>query len=60
LPYGEFKQYLNEAIGKLAQAKKLHDQLEGFYIKAMDFEAVEHTGTQIFNKILSQMAKKEV
>ncbi|MGI6678122.1 MAG: PRK06851 family protein [Dehalobacterium sp.] len=57
---GEFKQYLHEAIGKLAQAKKLHDQLEGFYIKAMDFEAVEHTGTQIFNKILSQMAKKEV
>ncbi|MCR6545371.1 PRK06851 family protein [Dehalobacterium formicoaceticum] len=56
----EYKNYMNEAISKIAQAKNLHDQLESFYIKAMDFEAVEHTGAQVLNKILSQVAKKEV
>ena len=48
----EFQHLTGEAVKNLAQAKKLHDELEGFYFKAMDFEAINKQRTKIFNKIL--------
>lgn len=56
----EFECLMSEAVGKIGQAKSLHDKLEGYYIKAMDFEAVENAGKQVFNKILNQVGKTEV
>ncbi|MDD2498454.1 MAG: PRK06851 family protein [Desulfitobacteriaceae bacterium] len=55
----EFQHLTGEAVKNLAQAKKLHDELEGFYIKAMDFEAINKKRTKIFNKILLLAAEKE-
>ncbi len=52
----EYHRWLNKAIAKIAEAKKLHDGLEVFYIKAMDFDAVNETRKQIFNKILALAA----
>lgn len=55
-----FNHLMGEAVGKIAQAKRLHDGLEGYYIKAMDFEAVEKTGKKVFNQILTLGEKEEV
>jgi len=56
----EFNKLMNEAVGKIAQAKRLHDQLEGYYVKAMDFEAVENKRDQVLHKILDQSSKNLV
>jgi len=55
----EFKNLIDEAIKRIAQAKSFHDNLEDFYVQAMDFEAVNETGTRIFNKILVLAVERE-
>ena len=55
----EFSNLMQEAVGKLAQAKNLHDKLEGFYVKAMDFEAVDNKRKHVLYKILNQSGKRE-
>ena len=50
---GRYKAKMNEAIASLAKAKELHDELEGIYIKAMDFSKVE----AIANKIQEEIEK---
>ena len=37
----------------IKEAKRLHDVLEEFYIKAMDFEAIDKKRDEIFNEILN-------
>ncbi|MGI6685729.1 MAG: PRK06851 family protein [Bacillota bacterium] len=55
----EFDHLMDEAVGNIAQAKRLHDKLEGYYVKAMDFEAVEQKRKQVMYKILNQSEKRE-
>ncbi|WP_349408925.1 PRK06851 family protein [Pseudalkalibacillus sp. SCS-8] len=38
---GRYSSYMKEAIGYLADAKGYHDQLEKYYVDAMDFNKVE-------------------
>lgn len=42
----------NRAIKFISQAKFLHDQMETYYIPAMDFEAINTKRTEIFQRIL--------
>lgn len=42
---------LNEAINKLINAKKLHDELEKYYISAMDFRQIKKKGDEIIENI---------
>ncbi len=55
----KFDSLVAEAAAAIADAKSLHDNLECYYNKAMDFEAVDLTGSRLFNKILSLAANKE-
>jgi hypothetical protein len=48
-----FEDSLNRAISSLKQAKEVHDQLESFYIRAVDFGKVEQKRQLILKKILS-------
>lgn len=45
-----------EAAAHIADAKAKHDMLESYYSKAMDFEAVDDIGNDLFNKILALAA----
>lgn len=56
---GEFNRLTGEAVKNLARAKAMHDELERFYIGAMDFEGVNKTGNKVFNKILSIVGENE-
>lgn len=47
------------AAEHISSAKATHDDLESYYVKAMDFEAVDFTASKIFNRILSIAASKE-
>jgi len=53
-----FTKLVDEASAHIADAKAQHDMLESFYSKAMDFEAVDDTGNQLFNKILALTTAK--
>ncbi len=48
-----------QAGENIRQAKAVHDQLEEYYIKAMDFEEVDFTASRVFNKILAIAAERE-
>ena len=43
-------QMLEQAARLLAEAKALHDQLEGYYTGAMDFAAVDAVGERTLQK----------
>jgi Cdc6-like AAA superfamily ATPase len=47
-----YKANMDKAIGFLAQAKSLHDELEAIYIRAMDFTIVDKHKEKIQNEIL--------
>ncbi|MGI6713197.1 MAG: PRK06851 family protein [Bacillota bacterium] len=49
----EFTDLMREAVNYLYRAKTLHDDLEAYYIKAMDFEGVDETRNKVFCKILA-------
>ncbi|MDR2074123.1 MAG: hypothetical protein LBP36_02005 [Oscillospiraceae bacterium] len=40
-----------EAISVMKEAKEIHDELESFYIKAMDFEAIDKVTEKIISEI---------
>ena len=42
---------VEEAVHSLAQAKEMHDQLEGLYNPYVDFGLVEETARQIFEEL---------
>ena len=50
---------LQEAAKNVNTAKNIHDQMETYYIEAMDFEAVDFTASRLFNKILALAAVKD-
>ena len=43
---------LNEAISHLEKAKKIHDELEGYYIEAMNFNKMNSDTESLINKII--------
>lgn len=47
------REMLDEAVGKLANAKKLHDELEQYYIAAMDFDRLQEVGDRIIGEIFA-------
>ena len=49
----QYKNRLAGGIEKIANAKAKHDQLETFYIRAMDDEAVDEARRQLFDQILA-------
>jgi adenylate kinase family enzyme len=40
-----------EAVTKLKQAKAVHDKMEEYYVKAMDFDKLEHMRQKVVSKI---------
>lgn len=46
-----YKAKMKEGTSCLAQAKVLHDELEAFYIRAMDFGKLEQIGREILDEI---------
>ena len=49
-----FKNFMDKAINSLHQAKEIHDKLEQFYIKAMDFDRLETEEKKLIEKILNR------
>lgn len=47
------REMLDEAVGKLANAKKLHDELERYYVAAMDFDRLQEAGDRIIGEIFA-------
>ena len=44
---------LDEAVGKLANAKKIHDALEQYYAAAMDFDRLNEAGEKLITEIFA-------
>ena len=55
----DWRHIVDEAAASIAEAKEIHNKLEAFYIKAMDFEAVDKIAKEIFGKIWAMAAVKE-
>lgn len=49
---------LDKAAGELEQEHVLHDELESFYIAAMDFEALDAAAKEVFGKIWQMAAER--
>ncbi len=54
-----WQQSLTAACQALSQAKDLHSRLETFYVHAMDFEGVDATTRELFDRILAFTALHE-
>jgi len=54
----QFEEAVQAAVGEIAQAKKLHDQLETYYIEAMDFDEVDAVRERVINKVLNLAVTK--
>jgi hypothetical protein len=52
-----YKDKMKEAISHLAEAKELRDELESYYIEAMDFSKVEEIQQSVLNEIELYLAK---
>lgn len=49
---GRFFGLLHQAVDNIAQAKAVHDQLEGYYVSAMDFEKLKQVSMQVVRRML--------
>ena len=45
------REMLDEAVGKLQNAKKIHDELERYYVAAMDFDRIKQAGDGLIEEI---------
>ncbi len=54
-----YKQTMKEAISHLAEAKKLRDQLEAYYVAATDFSQIEQIQHELYDEIERAMALTE-
>ena len=50
---------VEEASATIAQAKFLHDQLEGYYIAAMDFDRVGETADKVLAEFRKEMLEQD-
>ncbi|MGI5891424.1 MAG: hypothetical protein ACOX7H_01620 [Bacillota bacterium] len=55
----QFWSLVKEASENISQAKALHDDLEYYYRKAMDFEKVDEVSNKLLNKVVAFAAKRE-
>ena len=55
----EANRLVDEAAAHFAQAKTLHDRLERYYCRAMDFDGVDAERSELFDRILDIAAEKE-
>lgn len=55
----KIRKIIQEASQKISSAKALHDKLEVYYNKAMDYEGVDQESNNLFNKILVIANSKE-
>jgi hypothetical protein len=46
---------LDAAVAFIAQAKVLHDELETFYVPAMDFAGIESLRTSIVQSVIEEL-----
>lgn len=53
---GQYSAVMKQGTSFLAAAKQLHDELESYYINAMDFEQLEAKRQQILHEILEYAA----
>ncbi|SJZ74483.1 PRK06851 family protein [Selenihalanaerobacter shriftii] len=49
-----YNKLMSKAIAKIAKAKELHDDLEEYYIEAMDFESIDQLMQEIVSDLLSK------
>lgn len=56
---GEFHKILEAGILEIRQAKNLHDQLEKYYMEAMNFEVIDQVQEQVLKKIISMAEEHE-
>jgi len=54
---GLYRQCLEQAVAFLARAKKMHDEMEGYYVPYMDFAAVNARRERVLEKILDFAAE---
>ena len=54
----QFEDAVQAAVGEIAEAKRLHDQLETFYIEAMDFDELDAVRERMINKVLHLASAK--
>lgn len=48
----QFDSLLNKASDLISQAKSLHDEMEAYYVKNMDFDSIESIRVKTLNRIL--------
>lgn len=48
-----YEELIQLAVTNISKAKKLHDQMESYYIPNMDFEAINKLGEKVLEKILN-------
>lgn len=46
--------FINESVGLLSKAKSVHDELESYYISAMDFKKVNEKTNELINEIFQK------
>ncbi|HEX7065037.1 MAG TPA: PRK06851 family protein [Bacillales bacterium] len=54
-----YKYLMNKGIKRLKEAKEKHDELEAYYVEAMDFEAVQGIRDKIISEILLMAHEKQ-
>ena len=57
--FEQWQMLLSEAKNQIAAAKGLHNQLESYYIQAMNFEEIDQVAKHVFAEIWSMAAEKE-
>lgn len=57
--YEQWQACMAEAAAQLAEEHRLHDELESFYIEAMDFEGIDEAARDIFGKIWAMAAENK-
>lgn len=51
--------FLEEAVNSIAAAKRLHNELEEYYVKAMNFEEVDEVCRKVFSEIWQMVDESE-
>lgn len=55
-----FSSRINEAVTLINMAKQYHDELEGYYIPAMDFESINLSRQAIFEEIIQSLSNPQL
>lgn len=55
----ETRALVEEAAELIAKAKAMHDKLEQYYTRAMDFDKLDAAGARLMNRILALSSEKE-